>query len=261
MADSKKVMVVDDSSTMREVLHSLLVSEGYTIVGEYGSGRHLLEDVTKLQPDVICLDYHLPDANGIELLEQLHKQHPNIPVVMITGSESAELERQATDAGASGFIRKPFTQNDIIRDLRQAILTQNFLSVAASAQADQDSSPKQKTAVIADDSATMLQLLNAILSQANVDVVGQAENGEQAVELVQQHHPDIVCLDIEMPIMNGLEALQEIHKGKPETKVLMVTANADRECVVKAVSAGAVGYIIKPYQPDLIVESLKKHLA
>jgi len=139
-------------------------------------------------------------------------------------------------------------------------LAQKYLT-ANSQQTSVPATSANKTAVIADDSATMRQLLNAILSQADINVVGQAENGEQAVDLVQQYRPDIVCLDIEMPIMNGLSALIEIHKNQPETKVLMVTANADKSSVVKAVSNGAVGYIIKPYQPDMIVESLQKHLA
>jgi len=256
-----KIMIVDDSAAIRSVLHSLFVNENFQVVGEYGTGRNLLSDIDKLSPDIICLDYNLPDANGLDLLKQIHATHPAVAVVMVTADDSLELEKDAAEAGASGFIHKPFTQNAIIADLKQIVLAQKALAAAhQNEQRDSDVAPRA-TVVIADDSAAMRMLLSAILIDANIKVLAEASDGKQAEALVAEHKPDFICLDIEMPVKNGLEALEAIKGQQPDARVLMITSSADRDCVIQATKMGAKGYIIKPYQPTRVIDAISELLA
>jgi two-component system chemotaxis response regulator CheY len=105
---------------------------------------------------------------------------------------------------------------------------------------------RAKRLLIADDTEITRALLRAMLRGEDYDVVGEACNGEQAIELAQRLKPDIVCLDIDMPKMGGIEALAEIRRLLPTAAVLMITAHTERETVQNAIANGAVGYLIKP---------------
>jgi two-component system chemotaxis response regulator CheY len=218
--------------------------------------------VERFEPDIVCLDYNLPDIDGVEVLKQVHAAHPTVAVVIVTGSVDPELQSTAAEAGAAGFIHKPFSPDKILKELQQVAHARHLLVAAQQPgkPAAGVAAPRAK-AVIADDSATMRQLLKAILERIGVAVVGEASDGKQAIELAIQHGPDIVCLDIDMPVMNGLEALQAIHAQLPSAKAMMITGNGNRDAIVQAGKAGARGYILKPFRPEKVGEAIGKLLA
>lgn len=256
-----RVIIVDDAASVRSMLRVLLGEEGYDVLGELANGVHLLDAVAKTHPDIVCLDYHLPDSNGIDLLVQLQAAHPAVAVVLITGSTDPDVESAAAEAGAAGFIRKPFAPEKVARELAQVVHAQRLLRATSLAGAPLSVKTARGRAVIADDSNAMRQLLKAILQRAAIEVVGEAWDGRQAVELVDRLRPEIVCLDIDMPVMNGLEALEAIHAQHPQIKVLMVTGSAQRSAIMQAGKSGARGYILKPFYPDKISEALDRLLA
>ena len=104
-----RVLIVDDSATIRGLLNRLLDAEGYRVVGQLVSGNGLLEAIDRTSPNVVCLDYNLPGTDGLELLRQIQGSHPATAVVMITGNTDIHLEDLAAEAGAAGFINKPFS--------------------------------------------------------------------------------------------------------------------------------------------------------
>jgi len=111
-----RILIVDDSISIRSVLRALLNNDDYEVVGELGNGVKLLATIAKLSPHIICLDYNLPDTDGLSLLNKIQATYPHIAVVMITGSNNLELEHIAAEAGTAGFIYKPFSQEQIIID-------------------------------------------------------------------------------------------------------------------------------------------------
>lgn len=258
-----KALIVDDSATMRSTLNAFLAEAGIEVIGQLATGSQLLQTIGRVAPDIVCLDYNLPDINGLELLKTIVSVHPEVSVVIITGEQAPHLRKAAAQAGAAGFIHKPFSEERIIKEIRHIIQTQRLLAVSRKPKTN--AAPDQvaeftvrKTAIIADDSKTMRGLLTAILTAQNISVLDEATNGAQAVELVALHLPDIVCLDIDMPSMNGLEALREIRQKHPATKVLMITGNTRREVVLEAVKLGAVGFVAKPFDPAKVSEVLAK---
>ena len=248
-----RILIVDDAMAMRQLLRTFLTDEGCNVVGELASGTTVLEAVEHFKPNIVCLDYHLPDTNGIELLKSIHEAHgAKVSVVMITGDADPDLEAHAAEAGAAGFIRKPFTQESIIKEIRQIATMQVILHIHDSKHHEPAAETTLK-AVIADDSAVMRSLLASILASMGVKIVAQATDGKQAIAEAAKHMPELACLDIEMPIMNGLDALEQIKKQCPNTKVVMITSRADRDLVTQAAKRGANGYIIKPFNPERIV--------
>lgn len=90
-----------------------------------------------------------------------------------------------------------------------------------------------------------------------IAVVGTAQNGREAIELVEQHSPDVVLMDVRMPVMNGVDATREIHRRHPHIKILMLTTFQDDDLVQSALGSGAIGYVLKEVQPDELIESIK----
>lgn len=118
-----------------------------------------------------------------------------------------------------------------------------------------------KRILITDDALFMRVTLKNILTQNGYEVVGEAQNGVEAVKLYQELKPDLVTMDITMPEMDGIAALKEIRGGDPEAKVVMCTAMGQKNMVVEAIQAGAKDFIVKPFQPERVLEAVGKLLA
>ncbi|WP_253738812.1 chemotaxis protein CheY [Halohasta salina] len=112
-----------------------------------------------------------------------------------------------------------------------------------------------KRVLIADDSEFMRNLLREIL-EADFEIVGEAENGVEAVDLYKEHDPDIVMMDIVMPIRSGIEATDEITDENPDAKIIMCTSVGQEEKMKEAIKAGASGYITKPFQKPNVLEAI-----
>lgn len=115
--------------------------------------------------------------------------------------------------------------------------------------------------LITDDAAFMRMMLKTILSEGGHEVVGEAANGEQAVESYETLVPDVITMDITMPVMDGIQAVRSIKTKHPEAKVLMCSAMGQQNMVMDAIKAGAKGFIVKPFDRSKILEEISRILA
>jgi two-component system chemotaxis response regulator CheY len=114
------------------------------------------------------------------------------------------------------------------------------------------------TVLIVDDAAFMRMMIKDILTKNGFDVVGEAENGAKAVEKFQELRPDLTTMDITMPEMDGITAVKQIKKIDPNAKVIMCSAMGQQAMVIEAIQSGARDFIVKPFQPDRVLEALRK---
>jgi len=113
--------------------------------------------------------------------------------------------------------------------------------------------------LIADDHHVVRRgLVFFLKTQEQIEVVGEAGNGKEAVELARNLNPDLILMDLIMPEMDGIQATRMIKAEKPKIKILMLTSFADQEHVIPAIEAGASGYQLKDIQPDELVASIRK---
>jgi two-component system chemotaxis response regulator CheY len=112
------------------------------------------------------------------------------------------------------------------------------------------------TVLLCDDALFMRTMLRGIVTAGGCEVVGEAENGRAAVEMYIRLRPDVVLMDMVMPLMGGVEALVEIRAFDPNAHVLMCSAMGQRELVDEALEAGARGFISKPFTPAQVLETL-----
>ena len=114
--------------------------------------------------------------------------------------------------------------------------------------------------LIVDDALFMRMMIKDILAKDGFEIVGEAENGVEAVKKFAELKPDLVTMDIVMPEMDGIEAVRNIIKTDPAAKVLMCSAMGQQPLVVEALEAGAKDFIIKPFQPAKVLEAVRKAL-
>ena len=114
--------------------------------------------------------------------------------------------------------------------------------------------PKKISIVIADDHPLMRRALRDLLEQEqDLQVLGEAGNGREAIELIERYSPDVVIMDIAMPVMNGVEATERIKASSPRTSVLILTVHTDIETIFSILQAGASGYLVKSvFGPEVI---------
>lgn len=118
--------------------------------------------------------------------------------------------------------------------------------------------PANVSVLIIDDNDVSRSMLRHILASERYRVVGEAGNGRLGLELAERLKPNIICLDINMPTPNGIEVLRQVKEKLPQSEVLMVTGNNDRESVTEAMQLGAAGYIVKPFNPTTLLRTLEQ---
>lgn len=112
--------------------------------------------------------------------------------------------------------------------------------------------------LICDDSAFMRMMLKKILIENGHEVIGEAGDGKQAVQLYRQHRPDLTTMDITMPKMDGIEAVKLIHEENPLARIIMVTAIGQRTVITEALKAGASDFIVKPFDGTKVMDTIGK---
>lgn len=117
-----------------------------------------------------------------------------------------------------------------------------------------------KKILITDDALFMRVTLKNLLTAGGYEVVGEAVNGQDAVAQYAVCRPDLVLMDITMPIMDGIAATRAIKESDPSAKVIMCTALGQKNMVVEALQAGAKDFIVKPFKPDDVLGRIQKQL-
>ncbi len=112
--------------------------------------------------------------------------------------------------------------------------------------------------LLVDDHAMVRQGMKALLNEyEDIQVVGEAANGAKAIEMVEKLKPDVVLLDLAMPVMDGIEATKKIRAAHPHQHILVLTADPGDDKLILAIQAGAMGYLVKDTQPEELIQSIR----
>lgn len=117
-----------------------------------------------------------------------------------------------------------------------------------------------KNILIVDDAAFMRMMVKDILIKNGFTIVGEAQDGIEAVEKYKELSPDLVTMDITMPEMDGIAALKQIKEINPDAKIIMCSAMGQQAMVIDAIQAGAKDFIVKPFQAERVIEAIQKVL-
>ena len=112
--------------------------------------------------------------------------------------------------------------------------------------------------LVVDDALFMRKLIRGVAAEAGWEVVAEAGNGEEAVALYAQHKPDLVTMDLVMPVMGGLDALRKIRELDPKAQVVVVTALDQKQALMDSIRDGALDFIVKPFERSRVLNLLLK---
>ena len=251
--------IVDDNPLNILVIQEMLAP--YTKhVTTFETPKQLLDHIkqSKNQPqpfDLIITDIQMPDISGPEVYDQIRSQGGRMPI--IAASSEIILNTQMQNK-FEGFIYKPIIREELLTTISRIFRTE--LEKTEHSTTSDENSYCQMKLLVAEDNRLNQMLIKKIISDlkpAGLDIV---DNGSKALEQVAIKEYDLVLMDINMPIMDGLSATSEIRKIRPELPIYALTANTmsgDRE---RCLAAGMNGFIGKPIQLHEFKEVLDRHI-
>ena len=264
----KKVLVVDDNEIARNVLDDLLTSMTF-VVEQVSGGAEAVEEVKKAAStsapfEIVFLDYQMPGMNGFEAataINQLNlKNKPHM--VMVTSYGREDVIREAEAAGLDEILIKPVNAS-ILFDSILRVLGETHDVVGRHIETPELGEKLAailgaKILVVEDNELNQEVALGLLESEGFV--VEIANNGQEAVEMVSQYPYDIVLMDMQMPVMDGLTATREIRKLDQfkDLPILAMTANAMDQDKEKCAEAGMNDHVAKPIDPDELFNALLK---
>ncbi|MEO1129355.1 MAG: response regulator [Planctomycetota bacterium] len=266
------VLVVDDNQTNRRLLEIMLANWGLIPVS-VESGAACLAALDRAASGnrpfrLIFVDLHMPEMDGIELVNRIRdlSVHRDLPVLLLTSSGLSRTEHATIDNLISGTLLKPVKQSmlldSVVRVLAGESMARDPIPAETSGTDSVESEePESGHVLLVEDNATNRKFAVRVLEKAGW-TVEIAEDGRQAVDAHMQNRYDLILMDVQMPVMDGLEATRQIrlseekHGGR--TEIIAMTANAmagDREACI---AAGMDGYVSKPVRRDSLFAEIAR---
>ena len=163
-------------------------------------------------------------------------------------------EKLASEMGVSIAAVSKWETGNSIPDILMLCSIADFFDVSTDELLGR--AKKKKKVIVADDAEFVRDSLRNILSENACEVIGEAKDGEELLDMLRMKKADLIFLDIKMPGMDGMTALENVIKGYPQIKVIMCSAVKDQAVIDSAIAMGASAYITKPFLPDAVVASL-----
>jgi two-component system sensor histidine kinase/response regulator len=269
-----KVLVVDDNRTNRRILEGMLgrwemkaksVEDGEEALTELSAAREAAEPYA-----LILIDMHMPGMSGLALVERI-RQRPELStaaIVMLTSAGYREDSERCKELGVSSSLLKPIRQSEL-RETVTLILgareQKGAIPLGASYPLRDAQGPTEALRILlAEDNLVNQRLAKRLLEKRGHRVV-VAANGREALEALQKESFDLVLMDVQMPEMDGLEAIARIREKEVRTgghqPVVALTAHAMKGDMERGLSAGMDGYLTKPIRPQELDDLLDKYAA
>jgi DNA-binding NarL/FixJ family response regulator len=236
MVRTYKILIVDDEPDFLESLKSTLEKEGYQVA--CAADRDTAEvAVRQHEPDMIIIGIIMPRGDAF-LFHKWLKQtlgFSNLPIMVINAAPEQQLTKgwrrdEGMQCDAEDMLAKPVEPKALVPRIQKLL----------------DRTTKKIRVLIVDDHSVVRDGIRSVISlQRDMQVIGEAVNGREAVEKTTELLPDVVVMDIVMPVMNGLDAAREICQKAQPAKVLMLTQYDDDENMLASRQVGAVGFIPK----------------
>lgn len=238
-----KILIVDDEAGICESIKKPFAYIGFTVFTAT-TAKKALSLFEKNKPKIIFLDILMPDVDGLELLKKFKAMDPGVIVVMVTAKGDEETRQKAIELGADEFMTKPFRFDDLRNVAIEKI--QILLGKAGHMQ-------RPRILVVDDEQKARENLKDFISPRYECDI-DEAPDGESAIEKVKATKPDIILLDIRMPGISGIDAIGEIQKISPDSRIIVISAWKSPDVATKAMGIGAFDYLDKPLSLTLFKE-------
>ena len=274
-----RIVVVDDNATNRRIIASVLQDAGADVSGAI-SAREGLATLDRLADagtptDLVVSDVQMPEVDGLTFVERVRRgRHSTVPVLILTSTNDSGDSRRARALGIQGYHLKPLPRRDLLRAaaaaIRATVVVPEFTDPVApepgptpepvrpASTAPVAVPPGDRPRIlVAEDNPVNRQVASATLERAGFEVT-LAVNGREAVDAAREGGYDAILMDVQMPILDGIEATREIRAEAWGTAIpiIALTAHALEEERHRCLDAGMSDFLSKPFRPAELVERL-----
>ncbi|GAB4029019.1 MAG: hypothetical protein Fur0012_02670 [Elusimicrobiota bacterium] len=253
-----KILVIDDDGIVRDAIKSFLSRSGHTVFCA-ADGLNGITLFKNALPDIVILDREMPNLTGSQVLAKIREFSKTVPVIILTGYDSPEDAKQYIQEGASSFLSKSQGLSPVLEEIEKILNLSPWSPGVEKKAAAKTSASQEIKILIADDEEPVRNMLSRFVTSMGMKAL-LASNGAEAVDIFKAQNPQIVLLDIYMPVKNGVEALKEIMSTSPQAGVMMITGNDEQELARTCLKNGAFDYISKPINLKNLEVSLKTRL-
>ncbi|NTW75099.1 MAG: response regulator [Chlorobiaceae bacterium] len=264
---SRRILIADDQISNRLLLTKFL-SEWNCIIDEAVDGKQVVDLVAKKRYDLIFMDFEMPFITGdravsmmrhrLDIEPELARHYTQVPVIGITALPMSEALPRASACGMNEVLAKPLKCMDINK-----VLERYFFSEIPLLSDDLGEALSKSRILLVDDNETSRKFMCMILEHYGC-TIGQADNGLAAIRLLEQRDFDLIVMDMEMPVMNGVETAQAIRKGEGlsrfmnfrEIPIIALTGNTDPASIARVKDAGMNHFLSKPIFREKLVASI-----
>lgn len=257
-----KIMLVDDSKFIKRKLADILIPVGHTIIYECDNGDMAVTGFRLYKPDLITMDINMPGMNGLDAITEIKKINEDAKIIIISASSNEKTIIEGINRGASGFIVKPFANDNVIRTVNKALSTNYEVETAPAAKESVEESDSEiklnGLVLIIDDSNVILQSTSDLLKKDGQNVM-IAHSGAEGIKLASAGIPDLIMLDIEMPGMDGYDVINALKKDDytKNIPIIMYSSKTKKEDILLAIKLGVMDYIAKDSDKKVISTKIR----
>lgn len=267
--ENKNVLIVDDTPSWQIIIAKMLKNFNIHITVA-SSGDEAIELICNQNKkyDMVLMDWKMPKMDGIETTKQIKDKcnSQQIPtIIMISAYNAIDVLQKAKDVGIDVFLKKPINPsllyNIIVGTFGEGVAKINCVLEKPSLKT-QISSLKGSSVLIVEDNILNQEVLTGMLSPSGI-LIDKANNGQEAIDKykLKQNLYELILMDIQMPIMDGLEATKEIRKLNTTIPIIALSANALKDDEKKSKNAGMNEHLTKPIDPEKLYEILLKYIS
>jgi FixJ family two-component response regulator len=238
------ISVVDDDESIRRTTTFLIESFGFRAAA-FESAEGFLKSVELHDTSCLLVDVRLPGMNGLQLQSELAAARCGIPIIFITAYENHGSRRQGMQAGAVAFLAKPFNDEELLQGIHLALRGEYESIRSLISVVDDDESVRRTTTFLIESFGFRAAAF---------------ESAESFLRSGQLHNTSCLILDVQMPGMNGLQLQSELAAAGYGIPIIFITSYDDRESRGRAMQAGAVAFLGKPFSDDQLLQTVRSAL-
>ncbi len=254
------VLIADDDEVLLKTALETLESLGLK-ADMARSGAEAIKMVKEKHYDIAIVDLMMPDLNGVETIRRIRKEADyNIPILLISAYDYSDVDKEAKEAGANGFLSKPLFRSTLYNKINELLGTE----VESTEPENDYSDLKGINILVTEDNDINWEIISTLLDMYGI-TTERAENGRIALEKVKNAKKDqylLIFMDIQMPEMNGLDATRAIRAlddpWASSIPIIAMTSDAFSENVMECLNAGMNGHIAKPIDIKLVIKEIRR---
>jgi CheY-like chemotaxis protein len=243
----KKVLVVDDSELVLAVTREALEKAGFEVFGALDADDADRYIFSQDRPDLIVMDVMLPVLDGDVKAKRLKENEltRDIPILLLSSKPEVELQRIVTESGTEGYIRKPFTDKEMVAKIEEAIHEKG-----------------KKRILVVDDSETVLAVTRDALENAGFSAVGALDADDADKYIFSQDRPDLIVMDVMLPVLDGDKKARMLKENEltRDIPILLLSSKPENELRQMVRETGTDGFIRKPFTEQEMVRKIEEML-